>query len=360
MRASLPGCAAKGHQFLRMDDSQPQFLEAGAGTRRRRIAYRRRGGKGPPVLWLSGFLSDMASTKATVVAAWAAEQGLAMMRFDYSGHGLSGGDLLNASIGAWLEESMAVWELMGGGPRIVIGSSMGGWIALLLARHLAGQGRTDELAGLVLIAPAFDMTEALMWRELPPEAKDEIAAKGVTYVPSAYGDPYPITRHLIEEGRAHLLEGHPFDPGCPSHPARHARSRRSLAPCSCAGRSAGWGRCRADADQGRRPSPVRVGGLATPHRRHRDARRPAAVNWEGGNLTRRPDRPRISNQYLCDHGGRGQSQLPSRSNDRIPRKDWPLPIVTLARAPRANARQGDGRRGAGTHERYRESECRRL
>ena len=143
------------------------------------------------------------------------EQGLAMMRFDYSGHGLSGGDLLNASIGDWLEESMAVWELMGEGPRIVIGSSMGGWIALLLARHLARQGRSDELAGLVLIAPAFDMTETLMWRELPQAAKDEIAAKGVTYVPSACADPYPITRHLIEEGRAHLIEGHPFDPRCP-------------------------------------------------------------------------------------------------------------------------------------------------
>jgi pimeloyl-ACP methyl ester carboxylesterase len=92
---------------------------------------------------------------------------------------------------------------------------MGGWIALLLARHLARQGRSDELAGLVLIAPAFDMTETLMWRELPQAAKDEIAAKGVTCVPSAYANPYPITRHLIEEGRAHLLEGHPFDPGCP-------------------------------------------------------------------------------------------------------------------------------------------------
>jgi pimeloyl-ACP methyl ester carboxylesterase len=215
MRASIPGCAAKGHQFLRMDDSQPQFLETGAGVRRRRIAYRRRGGKGPALLWLSGFLSDMASTKATAIAEWAAEQGLAMMRFDYSGHGLSGGDLLNASIGDWLEESIAVWELMGEGPRIVIGSSMGGWIALLLARHLARQGRSDELAGLVLIAPAFDMTDTLMWRELPKEAKDEIAAKGVTYVPSAYADPYPITRHLIEEGRAHLIEGHPFDPGSP-------------------------------------------------------------------------------------------------------------------------------------------------
>ena len=198
-----------------MDDSQPQFLEAGDDTRRRRIAYRRTGGKGPALLWLSGFLSDMASTKATVVAAWAAEQGLAMIRFDYSGHGLSEGDLLHATIGDWLKESIAVWELMGGGPRIVIGSSMGGWIALLLARHLARQGRSDELAGLVLIAPAFDMTETLMWRELPQAAKDEIERNDATYVPSAYGDPYPITRHLIEEGRSHLIEGHPFDPGCP-------------------------------------------------------------------------------------------------------------------------------------------------
>lgn len=215
-----------------MDDSQPQFLEVGSDLRRRRIAYRRSGGKGPVLLWLSGFLSDMASTKATSVAAWAAEQGLAMMRFDYSGHGLSGGDLLNASIGDWLEESIAVWELMGNGPRIVIGSSMGGWIALLLARHLARQGRTDELAGLVLIAPAFDMTETLMWRELPQAAKEEIERSGVTYLPSAYGNPYAITKYLIEEGRAHLLTGHPFDPGCrvrilqgmrdPDVPWRHA------------------------------------------------------------------------------------------------------------------------------------------
>jgi alpha-beta hydrolase superfamily lysophospholipase len=157
----------------------------------------------------------MNSTKSTAVADWAAEQGLAMMRFDYSGHGLSGGDLLDATIGDWLEESIAVWELIGAGPRIVIGSSMGGWIALLLARHLVRAGRSHELAGLVLIAPAFDMTEALMWRELPQAAKDEIARTGVTYVPSACADPYPITKHLIEEGRSHLLEGHPFDPGCP-------------------------------------------------------------------------------------------------------------------------------------------------
>jgi pimeloyl-ACP methyl ester carboxylesterase len=198
-----------------MDDSQPQFLEIGAGNRRRRIAYRRREGEGPALLWLSGFLSDMASAKATAVAAWAATEGVAMMRFDYSGHGLSGGDLLDATIGDWLEESIAVWELMGEGPRIVIGSSMGGWIALLLARHLARVRRSGELAGMVLIAPALDMTEALMWRELPQGAKEEIERTGVTYVPSAYADPYPITARLIEEGRSHLLEGQPFDPGCP-------------------------------------------------------------------------------------------------------------------------------------------------
>jgi pimeloyl-ACP methyl ester carboxylesterase len=198
-----------------MDDSQPQFLEVGAESRRRRIAYRRSDRKRPALLWLAGFLSDMASTKATAIADWSAEQGLAMTRFDYSGHGLSGGDLLHASIGDWLEESIAVWELMGDGRRIVVGSSMGGWIALLLARHLARARRSQDLAGLVLIAPAFDMTETLMWRELPQAAKDEITAKGVTYVPSAYAEPYPITRQLIEEGRMHLLEGHPFDPRCP-------------------------------------------------------------------------------------------------------------------------------------------------
>jgi pimeloyl-ACP methyl ester carboxylesterase len=198
-----------------MDAIEPQFLEVGADTHRRRIAYRWRSGEGPALLWLSGFLSDMTSTKATQVGDWAAAQGLAMMRFDFSGHGLSGGDLLRATIGDWLEESIATWHLMGEGPRIVIGSSMGGWIALLLARHLAHAQRSRDLAGMVLIAPAFDMTEVLMWRELPQAAKEEIETKGVTYVPSAYTDPYPITKVLIEEGRSHLLEGRPFDPGCP-------------------------------------------------------------------------------------------------------------------------------------------------
>lgn len=228
-----------------MDEQEPQFLEVGAradtSAERRRIAYRWSKGRreGPQLIWLPGFISDMTSTKAVAVAEWADAQGLAMMRFDYSGHGLSGGKLLEGSIGDWLEETIAVWGLMGKAPRIVIGSSMGGWIALLLARHLAGQGRSGELAGLVLIAPAWDMTEALMWQELPLPARTEIETKGVTYIPSDYGDPYPITKHLIEEGRAHLLS--PFDPGCPVRilqgmrdpdvPWRHALALVDLLAC---------------------------------------------------------------------------------------------------------------------------------
>jgi len=201
-----------------MDEQEPQFLEVGGhgAAKLRRIAYRRDEGEGKgaaELIWLPGFLSDMASTKATAVAEWAASHGLAMTRFDYSAHGRSSGALLEATIGDWLEETAAVWALMGEGPRIVIGSSMGGWIALLLARHLATQGRGADLAGLVLIAPAFDMTEALMWAELPPEGRAEIETKGVTYVPSEYDAPYPITKRLIEEGRSHLIA--PFDPGCP-------------------------------------------------------------------------------------------------------------------------------------------------
>ncbi|MGC1178590.1 MAG: alpha/beta hydrolase [Methyloceanibacter sp.] len=200
-----------------MDAPEPQFLEVGAGGTRRRIAYRWSGGRGeePQLLWLPGFLSDLASTKALAVAEWAYARGLPIMRFDYSGHGLSSGDFLQASIGDWLEEAIAVWGRMGDAPRIVIGSSMGGWIALLLARHLAKQGRNGPLAGLVLIAPAWDMTEALIWQQLPAAARREIEVEGVSYLPSAYGDPYPVTRRLIAEGRSHLLQDHHFDPSCP-------------------------------------------------------------------------------------------------------------------------------------------------
>jgi pimeloyl-ACP methyl ester carboxylesterase len=199
-----------------MSDQEPQFLELGRDTKRRRIAYRLRPGHGEvELLWLSGFLSDMGSTKAIAVAEWARARGLGLVRFDYSGHGLSGGALLDATIGDWLEEAVAMFGLLRGERVIVIGSSMGGWLALLLARHLATQGHGGRLGGLVLIAPAWDMTETLMWRQLPSEAKDAVARDGVYHQPSLYGDPYPITRCLIEDGRAHLFAGSRFDPGVP-------------------------------------------------------------------------------------------------------------------------------------------------
>lgn len=136
-----------------------------------------------------------------------------MLRFDYSGHGLSEGDLREASIGAWLAEASAMLELLCAERRraIVIGSSMGAWIALLLARKWAQEGAARRLAGLALIAPAWDMTERLIWNRMTEEAKATLAREGIFYEPSRYGDPYPITKRLIEEGRRHLIGGAPLD-----------------------------------------------------------------------------------------------------------------------------------------------------
>jgi pimeloyl-ACP methyl ester carboxylesterase len=198
-----------------MDAGEPQFLDVGDGKLRRRLAYRLEEGKRGArlgLIWLPGFLSDMDSTKALAIAAWARAQEMPMLRFDYSGHGLSEGDLEEASIGDWLAETSLMLErLLGRAERaIAIGSSMGGWIALLLARKLAQEGALGRLAGLVLIAPAWDMTEALMWEHMSAEAKATLARDGVYYEPSLYGDPYPITARLIEEGRTHLIGKDPL------------------------------------------------------------------------------------------------------------------------------------------------------
>ena len=131
-----------------MDVSEPQFLEMGEGAKRRRIAYRfaEAGGTGPALLWLPGFMADMSGGKAEALAAFARVQGLPMLRFDYSGHGLSPGSMLEGTIGAWLEEASAMLRLIGGRRSILIGSSMGGWIALLLARQLQQAGEIGRLA----------------------------------------------------------------------------------------------------------------------------------------------------------------------------------------------------------------------
>ncbi|MBR0717568.1 carboxylesterase [Bradyrhizobium liaoningense] len=199
-------------------DDAPAFIEMGAGPSARRIAVRRRAGTGPGLLWLGGFKSDMQGTKALALDTWAQDRGRACVRFDYSGHGESSGDFAEGTIGRWLEESVAVFERFCEGPQVLIGSSMGGWMALLLAREIRKRQQAKaSLAGLVLIAPAPDFTEELMWKNFSAEVKRAIETKGMWLRPSEYGDgsPYPITKNLIEEGRNHLLLGSAIDVGCP-------------------------------------------------------------------------------------------------------------------------------------------------
>jgi pimeloyl-ACP methyl ester carboxylesterase len=198
------------------NDPEPTFIEVGSGDGQRQIAVRVRPGAAPGLIWLGGFNSDMKGTKALALDQWAAAHGRAFARFDYSGHGESGGAFVDGTIGRWLEETVAVFERFCAGPQVVIGSSMGGWMALLLAREMARRPATRaSLAGLVLIAPAPDFTEELMWKNFSPEIRHQIETEGVWLRPSAYGEPYPITRALIEEGRNHLLLGGSIEVGCP-------------------------------------------------------------------------------------------------------------------------------------------------
>ena len=193
----------------------------------RTIAVRAREGKGlgaksssagPGLFWLGGFKSDMKGTKAAALDAWAEQQGRACVRFDYSGHGESGGDFTQGTIGRWLEESLAVYARFARGPQVVVGSSMGGWLALLMARELRLRKDTAPMAGMVLIAPAVDFTEALMWAQFSAATKREIEEKGFWMRPSQYSEaPYPITKGLIEDGRKHLLLGGLIETGCPVH-----------------------------------------------------------------------------------------------------------------------------------------------
>lgn len=202
-----------------MDQDEPQFLDVGDGASRRRIAFRRRAPARqglPGVVWLGGFKSDMISTKASVLDDHCAARGQALLRFDYSGHGASEGHFEDGTISRWLEESLATIRAATSGPQILVGSSMGGYLALLAARAFEAAGEADRLAGMALIAPAVDLTEALMWAKASPEARRAIEEDGVWERPSAYSrTPYAITRALIEDGRRHLLLGHTVRSFCP-------------------------------------------------------------------------------------------------------------------------------------------------
>jgi pimeloyl-ACP methyl ester carboxylesterase len=203
-----------------LPDRPPDFLDVGEGADHRRIAWRGVAPRDsrPGIVWLGGFRSDMKGGKATALEAHAAATGRGFLRFDYSGHGESDGRFEDGTIGRWLEESVAVIRTETKGPQIFVGSSMGGWVALLVARELAESGDAARIAGHVLVAPAVDFTQALMEPSLPPEGRAAIARDGVWLRPSAYSDePYPITRGLIEEGRRHVLLDRPLRAWGPVH-----------------------------------------------------------------------------------------------------------------------------------------------
>ena len=170
----------------------------------RRLAYETLGGSGPGVLFLGGFKSDMEGTKAIHLRDWAARQGRAFTRFDYSGHGISEGAFEDGCIGDWAEDAASVLE-QAPEPQVLVGSSMGGWISLLLARRMP-----HKVAGLVTIAAAPDFTEDSMWEGFTPDQRACLERDGQVALPSDYGDPYIITRRLIEDGRKHLVLREPL------------------------------------------------------------------------------------------------------------------------------------------------------
>jgi pimeloyl-ACP methyl ester carboxylesterase len=200
-------------------DNGLKFLHIDEGADRRTIAVRTLSGAAPGLFWLPGYKSDMRGTKAEALAHWAQDTGRACVRFDYSGHGESDGKFIDGTIGLWLAEALAVFDACCRGPQVLVGSSMGGWLALLLVlalRKRSQAGAEASVAGLVLIAPAVDFTEELMWRRFTPEIKRELEEKGQWARPSEYSpEPYLVTRQLIEEGRSHLILGGMIETGCP-------------------------------------------------------------------------------------------------------------------------------------------------
>jgi pimeloyl-ACP methyl ester carboxylesterase len=182
--------------------TEPAFFETPQG---RRLAYHRSDGQGPWVVFLGGLKSDMEGTKALHLEAWARAQGRAFLRFDYSGHGQSSGRFEEGCIGDWAEDTAAIIAALTDGPVVPVGSSMGGWQALLLPRRL------DRVVGMVTIAAAPDFTEDGYWASFTEAQKAELVAKGRVELPSDYMEPYVVTQRMIEDGRQHLVLRSPLD-----------------------------------------------------------------------------------------------------------------------------------------------------
>ena len=187
---------------------EPRILARADGST---IAYHQSDGDAPGVVFMGGFMSDMTGIKAVSLETHCRAAGRAFLRFDYQGHGRSSGAFVDGTIGLWATDAIDVLDSLTRGPQVLVGSSMGGWIALL-----AALARPDRVAGIVGVAAAPDFTEALMWQHFPPDVRAILERDGVWYQPTQYGPaPYPITMKLIEEGRKHLLLELPIAVHCP-------------------------------------------------------------------------------------------------------------------------------------------------
>jgi pimeloyl-ACP methyl ester carboxylesterase len=189
--------------------TKPKFLQLPG---ERRLAYHRVPGAFPGVLFCGGYTSDMTGTKALALEAFCREQGRAFVRFDYSGHGASSGDFADGTIGGWTDDALAIVDRVSEGPLLVVGSSMGGWIMLLVAL-----ARPERVAGLIGVAAAPDFTEDLLLGRATAEQRRALAEQGYWMQPSAYGPPYPVTRRLSDEAREHLVLRGPIPISCPVH-----------------------------------------------------------------------------------------------------------------------------------------------
>ncbi|MDJ0631244.1 MAG: alpha/beta hydrolase [Rhodobacter sp.] len=184
--------------------SGPSFLQT---PQNRRLAYHLTPGRGPCVVFLGGFRSDMEGTKALHLESWARNSGRPFLRLDYSGHGQSSGDFLDGCIGDWADDAITLIEAVTDGPVVLVGSSMGGWVSLIAATRLG-----EKIQGIVGIAAAPDFTEDSMWAAFTPEQHAELSQTGQVALPSDYSDePYIITRRLIEDGRDHLVLRAPLE-----------------------------------------------------------------------------------------------------------------------------------------------------
>lgn len=183
--------------------TQPSYLDTAQG---RRIAYHRTQGDGPCVVFLGGLKSDMEGTKAIHLEDWARATGRAFVRFDYSGHGASSGTFEGGCIGDWHEDTLAVIDTLTEGPIVPVGSSMGGWQSLLLAR-----ARPERLAGVVTIAAAPDFTEDGWWADFDDAQKAQLEQTGRVALPSDYMEPYIVTKRMVEDGRTHLVLRAPLE-----------------------------------------------------------------------------------------------------------------------------------------------------